>query len=258
MLTCKDIVRNYIEYVTDGLECRTEGRFTVISTPYLYSDGDLIELFVEQYGDKVRISDLGETARKLAVVNFNWNTSRARALFSHIINSTGVGSSKGILYVILGKNDNIGGRIADLIQAVQQTDNLLFTVQGYAARGFRDDVEEYLRKEGFEPELNYEIEGESGITWRVHFHLNHGSNVLLKALSATSKGGAKHHATTTYTTFSDIKRKYSKVIRSIILDDGSPIWEADVISLIQAQLDIELGYWSKREDFTEQLRISVK
>jgi len=126
MLTCEELVHNYLQYLTVEFRCRTDGPYIVISTPYLYSDGDTIELFTEQIGDQIRLSDLGETARRLALVDFNWNTRQARSLFSHIIGSTGVSSSRGALYINLSSDENdVGGRILDLIQAIQQTDNLL-------------------------------------------------------------------------------------------------------------------------------------
>lgn len=255
MLTCDELVRNYIQHISGGFECHTEGPYIAVTTPHLYSDGDTINLFIEELGDKIRLSDMGETARRLALVKFNWNTKRSRSLFSHILNSTGVSSSRGSLYITLsGNEEDIGGMVSDLIQAIQQTDNLIFTVQKYATQAFRDDVEGFLRKEGFEPELNYQIEGESGSTWRVHFYLNHNSNVLLKALSASSKGSAKYQISSTHTAYDDIKRRHRRVVRAVMLDDEiSDIWDAELIRLTEQVIDTDIGYWSKRNSFSKQL-----
>lgn len=240
--------------MTEGFSCHSDGPYIVITTPHSYSDGDFVELFLEQLGDQFRISDLGETARKLELYKFNWKTKQARSLFSHIINSTGVSSSRGALYVTLATNENIGEKVIDLVQAIQQTDNLIFTVQKYATQVFRDDVEGFLRKEGFEPELNYQIEGESGMPWRVHFYLNHNNNILLKALSASSKGGAKYQISTTYTAYDDIKKRHPQLVRSIILDDETPeIWDLELTHLAEAVIDVDIGYWSKRDDFATKL-----
>ena len=254
MLTCDQLVRNYIKHLADGFSCQNEGPFVALSTPHLYADGDAIELFIEQMGDQIKVTDMGEAARRLALVKFNWNTKRSRSLFSHILNSTGVSSSRGALYIMLLGNEDLGGRISDLIQAIQLTDNLVFTVQKYATQAFRDDVEGFLRKEGFEPELNYEIEGDSRMRWHVHFYLNHKSNILMKALSASSKGSAKYQVTSTYTAYDDIKKRHEEAIRAVILDDDLPnIWEPDLIRLIQAVIDTDIGYWSKRQTFSQQL-----
>jgi hypothetical protein len=254
VVSCPEIVQNYIQYLEEGFNWYSDGPYFVISTPHLYSDGDTIELYVEQVDDQIRISDMGETARRLALVKFNWNTIRSRSLFSHIINSTGVSSSRGALYVNLSTSEKIGDKISDLIQAIQQTENLIFTIQKYATQAFREDVESFLRKEGFEPDLNYQIEGKSGMPWRVHFYMNHNSNIVLKALSASSKGGAKYQMMTTYTAYDDIKKRHQQMVRSVILDDEIPdIWEVELIHLASEVVDTNVGYWSKREIFGEQL-----
>ncbi len=253
MVTCKDIIQDYFRLISEEFECHSDGPYTVLSTPYFYSDGDFIELFLEQSEDRVLISDLGETARRMATFHFNWSTKQSRALFSQILNSTGVSSNRGKLYVVIGEKERLGARLLDLIHAVQQTDNLLVTMQKYSPQAFRDEVEGYLRKEGFEPELNYQLEGQSGNIWRVHFYINHGSNVIMKALSAASRGAAKYQVSTTYTAYDDIKKNHPQVVRSLIVDDTIQVWDQEIISLAKAVLDTEIGFWSKRDLFSQQL-----
>jgi len=220
----------------------------------MYSDGDNIDLYVEQYGDYVVVSDMGETARRLAVLKYNWKSKLARSLFAHILSSTGTSSVEGKIYTKLMSIDEAGENVNDLIHAIQQTDNLAFTIHDYSPQDFRDDVEIYLRKSGFEPELNYQIDGVSGNLWRVHFFFNHNSNVLTKALSSNSKGGAKNLILATYAAYDDIKKLHPAVVRSVILDDSKEIWEPEFISLVNQVIDTEVGYWTKRDDFSSLLR----
>lgn len=255
MMECKDIVTQYLQYLQDGFECHHEGPYLVLETPHLYSDGDVIELFVQTVGDRIKISDAGETARKLELEKFNWKSTRARSLFAHILTSTSVGSNRGDLYIVIDKKESLGERIADLIQAIQQTDYLRFTTSDSGSLEFRDDVEVFLRKEGFEPELNYEIIGHSGTHWRTHFFINHNKNVMIKALSATSKGGAKYQVSATHTAFSDIKLGHPAVTRSIIVDDEDPdVWDTELLNLAEQVVDIEIGRWTNRSRFAQVLQ----
>lgn len=258
MLTCNELVQNYLKFLADGFSCGTDGPFIVLTTPFMYADGDNIDLYIEQYGDFVIVSDMGETARRLALLNFNWKTKLARSLFAHILGSTGVSSIEGKIYTKLLHLEDVGDKVNDLIHAIQQTDNLAFTVHDYSPQDFRDDVEIFLRKSGFEPELNYQIDGVSGNVWRVHFYFNHNSNVLAKALSSNSKGGAKNLIQATYTAYDDIKKLHPEVVRSIILDDSIDIWEPEIINLANQVIDTGVGLWSRKEEFAEQLHVYVK
>lgn len=254
MITCNELVQNYLHFLTNEFICETDGPYTVLTSPFMYHDGDNIVLYIEQYNDLVIVSDMGETARRLAHINFNWRLKSSRSLFATILNSTGTSSIKGKIFIKLSDLDDVGDKLNDLLHAIQQTDNLVFTVKEHSPQEFRDDVEIYLRKSGFEPVLNYQIDGDSGNLWRVHFYFNHNHNVLTKALSSNSKGGAKYAIQTTYPAYRDIKIRHPEMVRTIILDDSKDIWEPETINLTRQVVDTELGYWSKKEDFSNLLR----
>ena len=46
-------------------QCAEVGRFVRIRTPFLYPDGDYIDLFLEANAEDVTLTDLGETIRWL-------------------------------------------------------------------------------------------------------------------------------------------------------------------------------------------------
>lgn len=258
-ITCEDVLSSYYQYLSDNFTCYPEGNFIVIETPFLYSDGDVIYLYLEQRGEETRLTDLGETVRRLAIYNINWNSSRIQSLFSKILSRTGISSSRGVLTTKVLPGDNLADLISDLVQAIQQIDDLVFTLKDYSPKSFRDEVETFLRKEGLIPELNFKIEGHSGTQWRVHFFLNHRKNVLLKAISASTRGGARYHAVVTYAMYDDIKKKYPHFRRAAILDDSNRgIWDLETLNLINTVLDLRLVYWEERQLLTEQIRALEK
>lgn len=258
-ITCEDILSSYYQYLSDNFTCYPEGNYIAIETPYLYSDGDVIYFYLEQRGEEVRLTDLGETIRRLAIYNINWNSSRIQSLFSKILNRTGISSTRGVLVTKVLPGDNLADLVSDLVQAIQQIDDLVFTLKDYVPKSFRDEVETFLRKERFVPELNFRIEGHSGTQWRVHFFMNHRKNVLLKAISASTRGGARYQAAVTYTMYDDIKKKYSYFRRAAILDDSiREIWDPEMLNLINAVLDLRLVYWEERQLLTEQIHALEK
>lgn len=254
MMNCKEVIDQYLQFLTEGFSCRTEGPYFVIETPYLYSDGDAIDLYLESAADLAKISDLGETTRHLEHHNFNWKTKRAHSLFSHIVASTNVSSSQGVLYIKIFQGDAIGERISDLLQAIQQTDNLLFTIQTHFQHDFSDDVESYLREQHFEPELNYMIQGMSGYHWSIPFFINHNSNICIKPLSAVSMGSARNQTNAIYAEYDDIHRRYPQYVRTVILENNEPtVWTQDHLVLLRQVVDTDIGLWSSRDNFFEKI-----
>lgn len=61
----------FLERLSQGFSCKTDkhGRLCIV-TPFAYPDDDLIEVFVEEMDDgrRIRVSDLGETARRMSIV----------------------------------------------------------------------------------------------------------------------------------------------------------------------------------------------
>lgn len=255
MVICEKVIDEYLSFLSSKFTCKTEGSYTVLITPFLYSDGDNIELYFESHGDQIRISDMGETSRRLSIYNFNWNKKSVRPIYSKILNSTGVSSSHGILFTYYRPGENlISEEINQLIQAIQETDSLVFTVTGFAPRTFRDEVETFLIKSGFEPTLNYQVEGYSGKVWRIHFFMNHNRNILTKAISATSKGSATNQVNAAYASYDDIHQKHPHLIRTLIIDDNVEVWDEEIKNLARSKLDLELGLWSKKEAFRDALQ----
>ncbi len=252
MNVCETLINSYLVTLKQDFDCHAEGEFMVLTTPYSYPDGDTIELFIKSEGDKIKISDLGETIRRLALLDLDITKGKSRrALFAHIINSTGVSSKRGALYAVCTPPE-VGERIIDLLDAVRQTSSLVFSLRSYPAKTFRDDVEAFLRARRFEPELNYSIEGDSGRSWKVHFYLNSRRNILIKALSATTKGGADYQVLATYAAYNDIKLRYKEMNRVAVLDDTFPVWDAEAQRLIQQITELKV-FWSDREQLPLQL-----
>ncbi|GIV66680.1 MAG: hypothetical protein KatS3mg054_0670 [Chloroflexus sp.] len=255
-INCENILTSYQKYLNDNIICYPEGNYIAIETPYLYSDGDMISLYVERRGDELFLTDLGETFRHLAIHNINWNTKKIQSLLYKILHKTGVSNNRGVLSIKITTEDEIAHLISDLVHAVQQTENLVFTLKDHVPKSFRDEVEIFLIERGYTPEINYQIDGESGNQWRVHFFVNHRKNVLIRAISASTKGGARYQAISTYAMYDDIKKRHPQLRRAAILDDSNmEVWEPENINLINAVLDLNLVYWQEREILSAQINL---
>lgn len=73
------------------------GVFKVI-LPYFYEDGDMYDVFVEEHGNKIRISDYGLTIMKLSY-NFEFDTPRKAEVLHSIISQNRCCAENGCIYL---------------------------------------------------------------------------------------------------------------------------------------------------------------
>lgn len=251
---CKILISELLSYLSSEFECFIDDQLIGINTPFLYSDGDQIQLFIQQYEKMMVISDLGETARKMDAYSFNWNSPQAKNQYTQILKTNNIESQNHILRFTTDSLENMGYKIFDLIHAIQQKENLLVLRKPFKQKNFKDDVEIYLLEKGFVPESDIKIDGESGNEYQIDFYLNHNSNILLKALSSASDTGDKDQISRTYTSYSDIKLKHKEYRRAVILDDKDIKWDQNQKNLLSQIIDIPLAFWSTIEEFTDKLQ----
>ncbi len=254
MRTCESIVKKYIDSLSSGFSCEDSESFLILTTPYQYSDGDYINIFVEEIEGVLKFSDFGETIRKLTNVNFNYKTRQFRSLFSTILATNNISSDNGDLFFQSDLDEDFGDRFGHLLQAIQQTENILFTQKEKGDIDFRSEVEKFLISENFSPILNMQIKGDSGTIWQINFFINHKSNIMIKALSSPVKSREKDMISKVHTAYQDIHIIHPGFLRSIILDDKAGAWEEENVNLAKQVLDLPVGYWSIKERFSSDLK----
>ena len=80
--------------------CSPVNGYTRIRTPYLYPDGDIIDLFLKQAGDSSTVTDLGETLRWLRMQSIAQRRSpRQNQLIEDVCMNHGVEFFRGMLMV---------------------------------------------------------------------------------------------------------------------------------------------------------------
>lgn len=73
------------------------GIFKVI-LPYFYEDGDMYDVFIEEHGSKIRISDYGLTIMKLSY-NFEFDTPRKAEILQNIVTQNRCFIERGCIYL---------------------------------------------------------------------------------------------------------------------------------------------------------------
>jgi hypothetical protein len=98
--------------------CRKEGAYIRIRTPYLYPDGDVIDLYCLDSGDQLEVTDLGETSRWLRTQTLDVRRSaQEAALIADICVNYGVEWSNGMLQAQVRSVDDLGDAVVRVAQA---------------------------------------------------------------------------------------------------------------------------------------------
>lgn len=81
----------FLAYLNQSFSAKKDkhGRLCIV-TPFIYPDDDLIEVFVEELdGGTIRVSDLGETSRRMAT------TGKGKAFYKALKRSSDIISAVG-------------------------------------------------------------------------------------------------------------------------------------------------------------------
>jgi hypothetical protein len=229
-------------------QCFANGTYVKIRTPYVYPDGDVIELFFRETPSGALLTDFGETLRWLdGQTMAQSRTKRHMALIHDVCANHRVTFDKGHVFVPVLKPELIADAITRLAQASIRIADLSFTFRTRVFESFDDEVAQFLleRKVGFE--RGAKIEGDSKV-WPVDFRIG-GQNKqsFVYTLSTGSRGAAKHRTDHVVAAFYDLRhlRNGDKLIS--LFDDTVDVWEPEDFK--QLEPHCEIANWSKPDEF---------
>ena len=125
---CAKMVEAAVEQIQAGFDCEMErGRISIV-TPYLYPDNGLVEVFVEEVGaNEIRVSDLGETLRRLELMGADpLASAKGRFLIDQTAQRLHVSSEKGRIEKY-GPTGEAASLMLDVIAASQAISGLIYT-----------------------------------------------------------------------------------------------------------------------------------
>lgn len=115
--------------------CREENGRLKITTPYLYPDGDYIDLYLTKTPTGLYLTDLGETLGYLADYGISFKQSpKRRKLLDDVLLTQGAELFRGELRKRLDDWTKAAWVMTRLGQAIVQVSNLVFTLRLSALR----------------------------------------------------------------------------------------------------------------------------
>jgi hypothetical protein len=236
--------------------CEQRGEYQRIRTPYLYPDGDNIDVFCKPQGDIVVVSDLGETARWLRMQTVSSSRSpKQKTLIEDVCLNHGVEFYKGMLLARCQPSDSLTAVVTRVAQASLRVSDLWFTFRTRSVESVTDEVADYLTERNFRFERGEKLPGRSGRVWTPDFHVRstHRSS-LVYVLSTGSRSVARSVVNQVHTAFFDLNHLAvgPEALKFVSLfDDTVDVWSDEEFRLAE-QLSI-IARWSQPDDFAKML-----
>ena len=247
------------EQMGELFRCAEVGNYIRIRTPFMYPDGDYIDIFCECTAEEetITLSDLGETVRWLKMQTISPRRSpKQKQMIQDICLTHGVEFFRGMLQARYRRGDNLALAVTRISQAALRTADIWFTFRARAIESVTDEVTEYLTEKHIPFERNVTIPGRSGRVWPINFQIRAPKrSSLVGVLSTGSRGATRRitdHLVATWHDLSQLKVGPEPLHFVSLFDDTSDIWSDEDIRQLEDLSDI--ARWSEPDEFARILR----
>lgn len=255
-MTTSNLCRTLDGRLGSLFSCAPHGRDERVHTPFLYPDGDSIDLFVQTKDGISIVSDLGETLRWLRSQTLSpRRTPKQDALIADACVTHGVELFKGMLVARCKPGDSVAAVILRVAQACLRISDLWFTFRTRAVESVNDEVGDFLAERQLPFERRPKLVGRSGRGWTVDFHVlapAHGS--LVSVLSTGSRSTARAVAEHVLAAWFDLNH-FSAGPEALhfvsLFDDTADVWSPEDFVLLEPLSTVTR--WSQPDVFADVL-----
>jgi len=246
-MNCEQMREKALSALPVLFECREENGRLKITTPYLYPDGDYIDLYLTETPTGLYLTDLGETIGYLADHGISLRQSPKRQkIVNDILLTQGVELFRGELRTPLEDWDKAAWTVVRLGQAIVQVGDLVFSLRLGALSTFKEEVEEYWIESRIPYDVDYPVVGGSGESYTVDFYIPvpHRPR-LVETLSSQSRSYANTLVSRVVRTWHDLLRVDGRYGYVSLVDDSTDVWRPEWFDQL-ANLS-EVVVWGERE-----------
>ena len=214
-----------------------------IRTPYLYPDGDNIDLFCKHEGNVVTVTDLAETTGWLRMQTISPKRSvKQNQLIADTCMTHGVEFERGMLQAQYKPEDeaSLAMVITRVAQAAFRVSDLWFTFRSRAVESITDEVADYLTERALPFQRREKLKGRSTKDWVVDFRVGAPeSSALVHVLSTANRYAAHQVAEHVLAAWYDLDYLKSKSLKFVsLVDDTADVWEEQDIKLVERLSDV--------------------
>ena len=164
----KKLIDRYVTWLKEGYEVEAGNGYTLISTPFLDPHNDELQIFLEQQGESLKLSDDGYTLSDLRASGLEINTPKRDAHVRQILNGFGV-RQEGDELVVTATASDFPKKKHSLIQAMLAIHDLSVMGQAQVLQFFEEDVARFLQEKQVPVVRNIKLPGRSGFDHLFNF-----------------------------------------------------------------------------------------
>jgi len=236
--------------------CSEVNGYTRVRTPFLYPDGDVIDLFVSEKDGTFTITDLGETMRWLRAQSLSGKRSaKQQKLVEDVRLTHGLEFYKGMLLARAQPGEDFASVAMRVAQGALRISDLWFTMRTRSVESATDEVELFLVEKKVRFERGQQLPGRSGRIWRPDFHTRTPDrSSLVYVLSTGSRAAARsvaEHVLAAWYDLNNLKIGPEGMRFVSLFDDTMDVWSPEDFNLVK---DLsEIARWSQPDEFAELL-----
>ena len=249
------------ESISSGLgpmfECSASRDYIRVRTPFLYPDGDFIDLYLKDAGQGVTtVSDFGETIRWLSSNTLSAKRSpKQLGLIADISQTHGVEFFRGTLKARSSEPSLLADAVTRVAQAALRISDLIFTSRLRTVESAIDEVADFLQELHLPFERNKKLIGRSGRSWKIDFQVSPPNrSSLVSVLSSGSRSAAQQIVKGTVATWYDLShlRASPEPLSFIsLVDDSADVWTEEDFNLVESIS--EVARWSAPQTLEQLL-----
>lgn len=227
-----------------------------IRTPFMYPDGDYIDLFAKTSDGATIISDLGETVRWLRMQTVApRRTAKQQQLIRDVSVTHGVEFYRGMLSLRVQDDEHFGSCVTRLSQAAMRVADLWFTFRTRAYESISDEVSDYFSENEIPFDRGESLVGRSGRSYTIDFHTRTPKRSSLVAVLSTGSHSATsrivEHVVATWFDLSHLKIGPESLQFVSLFDDTLDVWAPEDFKLVEEFATI--ARWSAPDEFRKLL-----
>lgn len=252
-----DLCETLQREIGESYTCVDQGEFQRIHTPFLYPDGDCIDLYCQIDDEKITVSDLAETTRWLrSQTTVQKRSPKQRELIQDICLTLGIEFSRGMLRASCRSENDLTDVVTRVAQAALRVSDIWFTYRTRSTMHVSDEVADFLIENDISFARSEKMPGRSGRDWTVDF-LVHAQvyGFIVYVLSTGNRSAARSVSEHVLTAWYDLNylRETQKNIDFISLfDDTTDVWSNEDFRLLEELSTVK--YWSRPDEFAIHLK----
>lgn len=231
-----------------------------ISTPFIGLFNDSIDIFAKKLGDKIILSDDGNTLRDLELSGLEvLRSPKGKEMLNRILLHYGVRMANDEL-TIEATEEDLPQKKLNLISAISETADMYYLARHSVAGIFREDVKAYLDEQELIYTPYFISKGSTGLEFTFDFQIAYKSaEIVIKSFDSINRMNLSQFLFT----WEDIKKRrrqqtHKKVIGLAIINDIDREVSEEYLSALESK-GAQYIRWSQRHkpENIEKLKLAA-